>query len=910
DRPSPAAIRAGYDLLQELGALDDQRAITPLGVDLARLPVDPTIGRIVLQSNRERVLDEVLVIASGLSIQDPRERPFEEAVAATAAHRKFQHPASDFLTLLNLWNAFHEQWRRLRTQNQLRRFCKANFLSYLRMREWVDIHAQLESTFHETLGAGAGNAWDEEDAEGEEGDAANPRRTDAPEKPVPLWTSTDAKFQAIHRSILTGLLGHVAQRAERNVYKATGNRLVAVFPASALHDKGAAQKAAARPRASGPAKPAEKTCQPEWIVAGEIVETSRLFARTLVGVDPEWIAELGAHLCKRSHDQARWDPVSGQVVARERVTYHGLEVIHRRVAYGSIAPAEASAIFIRAALVEEGALDPVDEEAEARVRSAEPARPAGRRRWQLHSARFMEHNRAVRERIEAWQTRSRNHGFGDLDEAFFRFYAQSLSAVSSVQELNQLLQENSAPGSTFLMATERDIVGEVDTQFDAAAFPATVSLGTHSVPIAYAYAPGEERDGATLKVPLGLWSLVKESSVAWSVPGLREAQVASLLKELPRLLRRDLQPHAPKVREIVAEFRPEGGAFLDELAAFITRRYQVTVPSGTWQWNQLPNHLRPRVELVGPHEKPIASGRDLGTLEKSVETVKTPAVDELWKQACARWEKPGATQWSFGSIPRQVEVSGPGGGMLVAFPGLVEEAGHVSLRLFRKEAEALRHTRLGWAKLLEFAVSRDLAWMQKDLRSLERHKILFATLGGGDELMDGALAHLKRKVFPAPRTLDDAGYQAAVTEAREAMKGVVPGFVDCLGQILQRRQELLTLRNPYPRLREELDRLISRDFLVRTPPERLPHLLRYLRAMRLRAERAALNPLKEQERARLVQPYVDACQPRAGLGEEKLELLDRLRWMVEEFKVSVFAQELGTAEPVSAKRLQALIDEF
>ena len=261
----------------------------------------------------------------------------------------------------------------------------------------------------------------------------------------------------------------------------------------------------------------------------------------------------------------------------------------------------------------------------------------------------------MRERIEAWQTRSRRPGLTDLDEAFCRFYARHLSGVSSVQELNRLLQESTLQDSAFLCATESDIVGDVNTQFDLDAFPASVSLGSHSVALSYSYAPGEERDGVTLRVPLGLWSLVKESSVAWSVPGLREEQVALLLKELPRLLRRDLQPHAPKVIEIVREFQPQGERFLDELAAFITRRYQVPIPPGTWDWTHLPNHLRPRVELVGPQEKSLIAGRDLSVLAKSVETVKAPAADDLWKRACLLWEKPAATQWSFGSVPKQIE---------------------------------------------------------------------------------------------------------------------------------------------------------------------------------------------------------------------------------------------------------------
>lgn len=910
DAPSPAAIRAGYDLLRELGALDEQRQLTPLGSDLARLPVDPTIGRIVLQSVKEGVLEDILVIASGMSIQDPRERPFEEAAAASTAHRKFQHPFSDFLTLLNLWETFHTQWERLKTQNQLRRFCKANFLSYLRMREWVDIHAQLESTFHETIGVTGVQSWDEEDAEGEEG-AGHPAAAGRTEnKPLLALRPDDRRYQAIHRSILTGLLGHVAQRTERNLYRATGNRQVAVFPASALHDKGPGQKPApSKSPAAGPAKPAEKSRQPEWVVAGEIVETSRLFARTLVGIDPQWVAELGAHLCKKTYDQVRWEHASGQVVARERITFHGLEVVYRKVAYGPIAPDEACALFLRAALVEEGLLEEEEEPSLDPKESRMPARAPGRQRWQLHSDAFLIHNRAIRQKIETWQTRTRNHQLGDLDELFLRFYAGRLQRISSVHELNDLLRGVDGKKPGFLCATEEDIVGDIDLDVDASAFPAATQVGTHSIPISYAYAPGEERDGPTLRVPIGLLGTVKEANVVWSVPGLREEQLAILLRELPKALRRDLQPHAPKVKEIAAEFVPTGDRFLDELAVFVSRRYGVAIPPGSWQPQQLPNHLRPRVELLGPNDKSLGASRDLAVLEKALVTVKAPALDDLWRRACHQWERTGGTTWSFGTLPKQIECGGGGGASLVAFPALVVEDGEVWLRLCRRQSEAQFKTPEGWSRLIELALSRELAWVQKDLRSLERHSLFHATLGTSEELVEAAFVHLKRKLFPPPGALDQASFDAAVAAARDAIRGVVPPLVDLVGEILRKRQDLLVLKKPYAGLREDLNRLVPKGFLIHTPPTKLPHVPRFLKALQIRADRAALNSLKDAERSRLVQPFVDALVALKSVPPERQEAVERFRWLLEEFKVSVFAQELGTSEPVSAKRLQSALAE-
>src|SRR6266850_2260561 len=298
--PPPSAIDGGYKLLQELGALDENRELTQLGHNLSRLPIDPTLGRMLLQSQHEHATRELLIIAAGLSIQDPRERPLDQKDAAASAHKQFIDPQSDFLSLLNIWNAVHDEWDRLRTQGQRRKFCKQRFLSYLRMREWQDVYSQLHDALDD-LGTLKLN-------------------------------ESNAAYSAIHRSILAGLIGHVARFEERNNYKAWGNRMVAIFPGSALYARGESLKKPAARGAKPPPKP--KSNQPEWIVAGEIVETSQLFARTLAGIEPQWIFELAPHCCKVAHQNPHWSANAGAVLVEEIVTLHGLEVQRRKVAYG------------------------------------------------------------------------------------------------------------------------------------------------------------------------------------------------------------------------------------------------------------------------------------------------------------------------------------------------------------------------------------------------------------------------------------------------------------------------------------------------------------------------------------------------------------------------------------------------
>ncbi len=947
--PSPAAIQAGYGLLQELGALDDQRELTPLGRDLARLPIDPTLGRMLLQAQSEHATRELLIIAAGLSIQDPRERPLDQRDAADAAHRRFSHPQSDFLTLLNVWKAVHDQWEALRTQGARRKFCKQHFLSYLRMREWQDLHGQLEGAL-ENLGV----------FQDEEGRGAAQATGKAPR-------TEEQFYQAIHRSILAGLLGHVSTREERNQYKAGGNRQVMIFPGSALFERGERppKNRFAKPEKNPAPKP--KSNQPQWLVAGELVETTQLFARTVAGIDPHWIVQLAPHLCQVTHQHPHWSASAGRVLVEEITRFHGLEVFRRSVAYGNLNPADATAIFIRSALVEEdleaptrgrpeGSEDGDERRGQRADKSAPDVTDSSRSTpANLSGLAFLDHNRQVREKVESWQTRLRRHDLGDLDEALFKFYGARLKDISSRDELLRWLRE---PGRTAsLCATENDLSGGRDLSLDKNAFPDVVEMAGQAVPLNYAYAPGEEHDGVTIRLPVTLADAVSPALLEWSVPGLRAAMMDELLRSLPKSLRKELLPIDPKVQEIVRDFRPDGSSFHASLGRFLKERYQLTVPPEAWKAEGVPAHLRPRIELIGNTPKPVAAGRNFAALKQQLAQVKvTPPTESAgWKLALRQWEKFGLTTFPAGDLPEKVPAGEQHGLPVWGFPGLQLDDGSVSVRLFPTAVASRRSSRPAWQRLVELALQRDLAWLERDLRTLAKFDLQAAAVGSGAELQETAFTNLKRFVLPAelPTRLTTANFDEAVANAKRLLPGLAQQLIERVGQVLQFRQQAALRAGvgstpaapktaaPLKSLSQlnslgallgnaplgakgtpatkatgfaaEVEALVPRRFLEQIPFAQLPHVPRYLKALVLRIERAANNPPKDAERAKLVAPYVaerERLRTTLPKSPEGQKLAEEFRWLLEEYKVSVFAQELGTAQPASPKRLDELLERI
>ncbi|MBB5034819.1 ATP-dependent RNA helicase HrpA [Prosthecobacter vanneervenii] len=867
--PVSAAIRAGYDLLHELGSLSEVHELTPLGRELARLPLDPTLGRMLLQARTEKALPEMLIIAAGLSIPDPRERPEEKRELANAAHKAFAAPDSDFLTLLKIWNASPEPTGNSR--NALRKFCKGNFLSFTRMQEWRDVWKQLCDSFSDDLKISPG--------------PREPQRNQNQSASSSDDTSglDQATQNAIHRSILAAQLGHIAMKEERNLYKAAGNRQVCVFPGSNLYE---------RREKNGKGKPGQdKGRQPQWIVAGEIVQTSQLFARTLARIDPNWIAELGVHLCQFKYSEPHWNLKAGRVLVTQRVLIHGLEVRRQHIDFLKVDAVAATQMFIRAALVDSQEV-PITQ-------------------------RFYTHNNKLRQKIETMLTRVRSNRVYAIEERLFRFYDERIKNVSSIHDLNRLVKEHIEEQPDFLCATEHDLTAGEEFEADLQMFPDQVALANTALPVTYNYQPGEETDGVTVRVPAQLAGHLTTGQIQWMVPGIREELANVMLRALPKVIRRQLMPIDPKAKEIAAAFDPGREDFHTALADFITRRYRIHVRAEDWPPQSLPAHLQPRVEVLDPKKNTvIAASRDLDTIRTTVQ--KQDARSDAWDKLLPRVERFALKTWSFGDLPETIVVEELNGTPILGYLGLVLREGEIDVRLFRTSAEAARGTPAAVRKLAENTLSKDLAWLPKELRSIggtapakpQQPASFQAALSQlnapvaapvsklAQQAHEHILAHMLRLQPTFPLT-QERFFTLCETVRRE-LPAVTHRVKTLFTQLHDLRAKLLALPKRYPGLEQDIARLIPADLLATTPHEQLQHLPRYLKAIQIRNERCLANPAKDIEKYNFIADF-DGWQSHVPKSQH-----ETFRWMLEEYRVQIFAQELGTAQPVSAKRLEAM----
>ena len=863
DPPSPQAVKAGYQLLQELGALDAQRRLTALGRDMARLPIAPTVSRMILQAKQENALREVVVIAAAISIQDPRERPLEQQEEADRSHRQLAHPESDFLSLLRIWDTYHERLGQLKTQNQMRRFCREHFLSFVRMREWRDIHEQLSGALREP-----GTF------------KVHRRQVESP-----------ASYDAVHRSIVAGLLGNIACKKEHNLYRAARSREAMLFPGSGLFQRkaGSSRKAAA---AGSPATSTDGSAledsqggAPAWIVASEMVETSRLFARCAARVDPAWLLELGSHLCRSSYRDPYWNRSSSRVLVRETVRLHGLELTTREIPYARVEPGAATGIFIREAL----AADDIDT-----------------------PHRFLKHNRDIRERIETWQTRMRRRDGIDLERAAVDFYTAHLIDVSSVHDLNRIIRQEE--GDQFLHMTEVDLLGDRDSSVDRESFPDSMSLDGSQAALAYAYRPGEDEDGVTIRLSHTQLDTVHPEILEWLVPGLFEEKITCLLRTLPKGIRKSLVPIPQTARAIASELEPTHPSFLECLEVFIRRRYRVDISRADWRSDDLPPYLRMRVEVCDDDGKVVIAGRDLTEICRRLERHDTPAELEAWQRQSEAFSQDGLTGWSFGDLPERVEVTRVSGVPLFAYPGLERDDAGARLRLFKTPVEAEAASRGGFVRLFESALKPDLAWLRAELEGLHRLGDLYSP--AGDHLTadayESVVTHLfaNDPVLPLTRRSFEDRRQRALNE----LPALSSACTDLVSELLETRLDILACENPYAEVADDLQRLLPDRFLRVVPFSRLVHLSRFLRAVLIRAERSRLDRSKDVSKADQVRLYADRLNEliaeKQVVGSRRHQLIDEYRWLLEEWRVSVFAQELGTSQPVSPKRLDAKLREI
>lgn len=923
--PPAKGIRAGYALLHELGAIDDAGVLTDLGRDLAHLPVDPTVGRMVLQARQEKCVREVLVIAAALSIQDPRERPLDAQQKADAAHRRFTHPDSDFLTLLSIWEAYHDDFETM-TLGKLRKFCTSHYLSFMRMREWRDVHAQLVDVIEGREGFEDSSVFDGAGADPRDAGRAARRKAAATPESVRDLVPGLPGYRAIHRSILAGLLGNIATRLDDGTYHAAHDRKVAVFPGSALFERPQREKVVA-PRKEAPAKPKAA----RWLMASEIMETGRVYARTCARIDPQWALDLGAHLLRVSHSEPFWSVEGGRVLVKERRRLYNLELDTRSVGYGRIDPRHATEIFIREGLVGDTVTFPLD---------------------------FIAHNRRLREKAETVLTRLRAAGYMNLDEALYRFYARRLLpettpaaageagavvpsgparaeeragegnrpnlGVSSVPELVDLVRHRQMTEPKFLFLDEDDLKPQVEETPDQAAFPESLPIENRALPLNYAYKPGQEDDGVTLRVGLEEAAELTSATLDWAVPGHLREKIELMLKALPKEQRRTLIPLAETAQKITGEIqlvaaRQPPPTLAAALAEVLTQKLGVRIDPRVWDGKTLPDHLRVRVEVVDQRGAVLGASRELaelqqqlGTKQREVSQRAAKTDSAAWRAAREKWETAPAGEWKFGNLPESVVVTEQAGVPVRAYPGLLANDAGVAVRLFATPEEARAATRGGLRRLLETALRYELGWLEKDLRDLRAIGTLAVTLAPLEKLQADALDSVRRWVTDGGRVggaapnrpaLTQENFARAVGDAKADLRGLVPKLVDWLREILTLRLALQTHKTPFPGLENDLGALLPPDFLRRTPFARVRELPRYLKGMQARAERWKRDPAKDAARARELQPFVQAL---ARLGERAGEF----RWLVEEFRVSLFAQELGTVEPVSAVRLEKALRDL
>jgi ATP-dependent helicase HrpA len=848
DPPSATAIKDGFAVLRELGAVDAHHRLTYIGKMMARLPLDPRISRMLIEARSEKALRELMIIAAALSIQDPRERPLDQEEKARQAQAVFRDQRSDFVSLLKIWQACWQENGETssRTSSRIGKFCREHFLSFRRIREWRDIFEETRSILSE-LG-------------------------DFGENTVP------AGYEAIHRSILSGYLSQVAMLKEKNIYTAARGRQAMVFPGSNIFNRGG-----------------------QWIVASELVQTSRLFARTAANIDAEWIEEVGRHVVKYSWAEPHWERKRGQVTAFEKATVYGLTVVDRRkVNFARINPAEAREIFIRSALVE-GDL------------------PGG--------YGFLNHNQALLSEIDRFESKTRRRDLLVDDEVLFAFYDARIPQISDKRSFDLLIKESGGDG--FLRMKKEDLLRSEPDFDEMEQFPDTLNAKGIELPLKYSFRPGEDDDGITLTIPVHTLPALSAEPFEWLVPGMLTEKVMLLLKGLPKSARRHLVPLNETARRILQNLDFGKGDFSGRLGEAVFNLTGTRITVDQLDAGQLPDHLRMRFEVVGPHGNVLASGRNIEAL-RSVAAEKHE--DRLWneaKKARERDEIPGA---DFGDLPESIEIGSDALGLpRFAYPGLADEGTRVAVRLFADAGRARESSRAGLRRLYEKAFAAELEKFRKDWAFPDSFARMVLFLGGTKEASSALYDYILNGLF---------GLQSAQHPDRTAFLANLErlkGRIGILGNeirtavldAVRHRYETLAVLDRYKRMAgsnravidrlaviaSEIERLIPPDFLSFLPERRVRLLPRYLRALGIRAERAYVYPEKDQAKesqldAHLSQFNEIARQVRLRPTRDGLDLVEEVRQMIEELKISLFAPEIKTLFPVSGKRIEKKLRGF
>ncbi|BAN36037.1 ATP-dependent helicase HrpA [Sulfuricella denitrificans skB26] len=854
--PDSRAIVDGFKLLEELGAVDAQRALTETGRQLAKFPIDPRIARMILAAKAENCLTEVLIIASALSVQDPRDRPMDRQQAADDKHRQFQDDNSDFVAYIKLWAFYDEALKHKKSNRKLLDLCREHFLSATRLREWREIHGQLHAQVVEI--------------------GLRPNQT-------------PASYEEIHRALLAGLLGNLGVKTESQEYAGAREIKFHLFPGSVIFKKA-----------------------PKWVMAAELTETTKLYARCAAKIEPEWVEKVAVDLLRRHYFDPHWEKTTAQVAAYERVSLYGLTLVpRRRVHYGTINPIESRDIFIKGALV------------------------AGEFNTR---APFFEHNRKLVAEVEELEHKSRRQDVLVDEERIYAFYdARIPEGIHNGADFDKWRRGAEAQDKRLLFMNKDDLMRHGADAVTVELFPETLMIGETACRLAYRFEPGHPLDGVTLSVPLHLLNQMDAKRFDWLVPGMIREKLTVLVKGLPKRLRSACVPVPDFVTAALMEILPspqpspikgeraitpsplagegwgegESRVLSEALAVFLRKKTGQEIPPDTWKEADLPLYLRMNFKVVDESGAEMASGRDLAALKENLGQAarltfaSAPELDI---------EKEGLTNWDFGDLPEKIAFTRHGQS-LTGYPALEDDGDSVSIRLFDTPEAAESAMRAGVRRLLRLALNPQMKQLEKSLPGFTQTAILLRSVANPDDLKEDLLTAITDRAFlgddELPRTTKDFATQK--DRARTRLAAVSDGACRILAtiatdyQAIQARLAAKPPGNIAADIREQLVNLVYKGFLNATPWEQLQHLPRYLKATVRRLEKlsgaverdakytVAIRALWQDHQKRLEK------HRKEGISDPELH---KFRWMMEELRVSMFAQELKTPYPVSVKRLQ------
>jgi ATP-dependent RNA helicase HrpA len=882
DPPAPKSIKDGFDTLVELGAIKAKTSLkkptkqkayilTKIGRIMARLPIDPKLSRILIEADKNGCLKEAAIITTALAIADPRQRPSDKTQAADQRHALFKDPASDFVTLLNIWNAVKTAEKKLKSRSKLKKFCQDHFLSFKRLREWNEIHGQIIRILKE------------HDIKGEQ---KIPLQTGTKGMKAKAFDIGGPLYIALHKAILSGYLANIAHKKEKNIFSAAKGQQAMIFPGSGLFNNAG-----------------------NWIVAAEFIKTSQLFARSVATIDPEWLEQIGKDLCTHTYSEPHWEKKRGDVVAKEQVSLFGLIIVtDRNIAYGKINSVEAGELFIRHALI----LGEIHQKFE-----------------------FMTHNLSLIETLETLENKRRKKDILASEDDIFLFYQSRLPKLFyNIRTFARFIKDQK--NQDFLKMTMEDLQRSLVDEDELSLFPDTLTMDQGKFRLEYEFNPGSKKDGITLNVPAASTLMVSKNRVDRLVPGLFEEKIAGLIKALPKKYRVKLVPVSEKAAIIAKEMPKEDAPLFSQLSSFIQKRFNFVIPASLWSDKDLPDHLKMRFSIRDEKGKEIKALRDKAVLSQFSAT-STPKTNNAFERVQKKYEIINIKEWNFNDLEAFIIITREKDFTQKGYPGLKIEnkigirsdkknpLPILSLRLFKSEQAALDSHVCGIKKLFELTYPNDFKALKKDINTASGIKQMAPFFNGQTKFQQSIFNLVIHTLFAKNIRTKKAFALHAQTQLKNFYntgQEFIKNFL-ALGKEYQTCFELIQKLSFQHQKKEktfqiltslfqDLKNLVPQNFADLYDYERIKHLHRYIACIRIRAQKAVDNPLKEEKKAIALIRYTNHLNTvLASLSEnsspEKSQKTEEFFWLLEEYKISLFAQELKTNIKISAKKLDQFL---